>query len=92
MWFGDLPLALQTAIGLFSLDHRLVLGQRSARDLNFWDVSRKALHLGLREAQGTVCSTTHPLISMSQGADCRRASSVLILGAVLMTERHFAFS
>lgn len=35
MWFGDLPLALQTAIDLFFLDHRLVLGQRSARDLNF---------------------------------------------------------
>lgn len=35
MWFGDLPLALKTAIDLFSLDHRLVLGQRSARDLNF---------------------------------------------------------
>lgn len=91
MWFGDLPLALQTATDLFSLDHRLVLGQKSARDLNFWNVSRKALHLGLLEAQGTACSTTHLLISTSQGAVCRQVSPVLTSGAVLMTGRYLAF-
>lgn len=92
MWFGDLPLALQTAIDLFSLDHRVVLGQRSAGDLNFWNLSRKALHLGLQEAQGTVCSITHLLISMSQVLCADRHHLCSFSSAVLMTERYFAFS